>query len=160
MQRGMGNEVQATCGNPDSEATTGHDPRPLPESGFLTITGMPGGGNAQFTLVRNTGHSNVSHVFSEQRQILPEENTLTVVAGLLGAYPNAFYRVDRQQLPHLVTAINTMETEADYAAFLDRFGVRRNDPAFWEHSDDLFAAFQSLSPVAAGRFDYNRLENR
>ncbi len=132
----------------------------LPESGFLTITGMPGGGNAQFTLVRNTGHSNVSHVFSEQRQILPEENTLTVVAGLLGAYPNAFYRVDRQQLPHLVTAINTMETEADYAAFLDRFGVRRNDPAFWEHSDDLYAAFQSMSPVAAGRFDYNRLENR
>ena len=132
----------------------------LTETGFLTITGMPGGSNAQFTLVRNTGHSNVSHLLSEQRQTLPEEDTLTVVAGLVGAYPNAFYRVDRKQLPHLVTAINTMETEADYAAFLDRFGVRRSDPAFWQHSDDLYAASQSMSPVAAGRFDYNRLENR
>ena len=126
----------------------------------VAITGMPGGGNAQFTLVRNTGHSNVSHVFSEGRAILPEEDTLTVTNGLLGAYPNAFYRVDRQQLPHLVTAINTLENEVDYAAFLDRFGVRRTDPAFWEHSDKLFAAFQSMSPVEAGRFDYNRLENR
>jgi len=132
----------------------------LPESGFLTVTGMPGGGNAQFTLVRNTGHTNVSHLFGEKKRIVPQENTLTVAGGLLGAYPNAFYRVDRQQLPHLVTAINTMETEADYAAFLDRFGVRRTDPAFWEHSDHLFAAFQSMAPVEAGRFDYNRLENR
>jgi hypothetical protein len=132
----------------------------LPESGFLTITGMPGGGSAQVTLIRNTGHSNVSHLLSEKKQILPEEDTLTVAAGLLGAYPNAFYRVDRQQLPHLVTAINTMETEADYAAFLDRFGVRRTDPAFWQHSDELFTAYQSMSPLEAGRFDYNRLENR
>ena len=132
----------------------------LPQAGFLTITGMPGGSDARYTLFRNTGHSNVSHLLSEKQQILPEEDTLTVVAGLIGAYPNAFYRVDRKQLPHLVTAISTLENETDYAAFLDRFGVRRSDPAFWQHSDDLFAAFQSLSPVAAGRFDYNRLENR
>ncbi|MCK5362377.1 MAG: fatty acid cis/trans isomerase, partial [Gammaproteobacteria bacterium] len=38
--------------------------------------------------------------------------------------------------------------------------VRRSDPTFWAHSDDLFAAFETLSPVEAGRFDYNRLENR
>ena len=121
---------------------------------------MPGGPDARFTLFRNTGHSNVSHLLTEKQQLLPDEDTLTVAVGLIGAYPNAFYRVDRKQLPHLVTAISTLETEADYAAFLDRFGVRRGDPAFWEHSDDLFAAFETLSPVEAGRFDYNRLENR
>lgn len=132
----------------------------LPESGFLTITGMPGGSDARFSLLRNTGHSNISHLFSEAQEILPQEDTLTVALGFVGAYPNAFYRVDRTQLSHLVTAISTLEDEADYAAFLDRFGVRRSDPAFWEYSDDLFAAYQRLSPVEAGRFDYNRLENR
>ena len=132
----------------------------LPESGFLTITGMPDGPDARFTLLRNTGHSNVSHVFAEKKALLPEEDTLTVAVGLVGAYPNALYRVDRNQLPELVTAISTLESDADYAAFVDRFGVRRSDPAFWEHSDDLFAAFETLSPVDAGRFDYNRLENR
>ncbi len=132
----------------------------LPESGFLTITGMPRGSDAHFTLLRNSGHSNVAHLLAEKQQLLPEENTLTVALGLVGAYPNAFYRVDRKQLPDLVTAIGTLGSEADYAALLDRFGVRRSDPAFWEHSDDLFAAFETLSPVEAGRFDYNRLENR
>jgi hypothetical protein len=132
----------------------------LPESGFLTITGMPGGPDARFTLLRNTGHSNVSHLVTEKQQLLPDEDTLTVAVGLVGAYPNAFYRVDRKWLPDFVTAISTLASEADYAALLDRFGVRRSDPTFWAHSDDLFAAFETLSPVEVGRFDYNRLENR
>lgn len=132
----------------------------LPEAGFLTITGMPAGADARYSLLRNTGHSNVSHLITAGQQVLPQEDTLTVALGFVGAYPNAFYRVDRKQLPHLVTAISTLEDEADYAAFLDRFGVRRNDAEFWQHSDDLFAAFQSLLPVEAGRFDYSRLENR
>lgn len=141
-------------------ATQGKSLNWLPESGFLTITGMPGGADAQFTLIRNTGHSNVSHMIGEHQEILPGEDTLTVVNGFLGAYPNAFYRVHRSQLPELVTAINSFQNQEDYAAFMDRFGVRRSDPQFWAHSDNLFAAFQSLSPVAASRFDYNRLENR
>ncbi len=132
----------------------------LPESGFLTVTGMPGGPDARFTLLRESGRSNVSHLFKEKQALRPEEDTLTVVAGLVGAYPNALYRVDRKRLPDLITAIITLENEADYAALLDRFGVRRSDPAFWEYSDDLFAAFEALSPVEAGRFDFNRLENR
>jgi hypothetical protein len=132
----------------------------LPETAFLTITGMPGGVDAHYSLLRNAGHANVSHLLDEEKALLPEENTLTVVAGLVGAYPNAFYRVDRMQLPDLVAAISTLENEADYASLMDRFGIRRTDPSFWEHSDDLFAAYRRLAPVAAGRLDYNRRENR
>jgi len=132
----------------------------LPEASFLTVTGMPDGVDAQFTLIRNTGHSNVAHLFEEGQELRPQEDTLTVVNGFLGAYPNAFYRVDRKQLPELVAAIGALGGETDYAAFVDRFGVRRTDPRFWEHSDKLFAAYESLSPIEASRFDYNRLENR
>lgn len=47
---------------------------------------------------------------------------------------------------------NRLTLEADYAALLDRYGVRRSDPAFWQHSDDVFAAFERLSsaPAAVG----------
>jgi hypothetical protein len=131
----------------------------LPELAFLTVTGMPDGRDAHFTLVRNIGHTNVSHLL-EGRELRPKEDSLTVTVGLIGAYPNAFYRVDRKQLPQLVADITTLEDEADYAAFMDRFGVRRTDAAFWQHSDALFAAYQNLSPTDAGRFDYNRMENR
>lgn len=132
----------------------------LPETVFLTVTGTPGAEDKQFTLIRNIGHSNVSHLLSENRELKPEEDTLTVAKGFVGAYPNAFYRIDREQLPDLVAAVANLGSESDYSALLDRYGVRRSDPAFWDHSDDVFAAFQQLSPVEAARFDYNRLENR
>jgi hypothetical protein len=132
----------------------------LPESAFVTVTGMPGAPDAHVTLLRNVGRRNVSHLFSEKSALLPEENTLTVAKGFVGAYPNAFLRVDRGALPAFVAAIGKLESEADYEALLDRYGVRRSDPAFWAHSDDLFAAYERLSPLEAGRFDYNRLENR
>jgi hypothetical protein len=132
----------------------------LPESGFVTVTGMPGASDAHVTLLRNVGRSNVSHLFSDKKVLLPEENTLTVAKGFVGAYPNSFLRVDRSALPAFVSAIGKLESEAGYGALLDRYGVRRSDPAFWAHSDDLFAAYERLSPLEAGRFDYNRLENR
>lgn len=141
-------------------AAEGESLKWLPEAAFLTVTGMPDGRDAQFTLFRTTGHSNVSHLLTEGQELRPEEDGMTVAVGLLGAYPNAFYRVDRKQLPQLVTDITTLENEADYAAFMDRFGVRRTDAAFWQHSDALFAAYQDLAPNDVGRFDYNRLENR
>jgi len=138
----------------------GRNLRWLPENAFLSVAGPPGAADKHFTLIRNIGHNNVSHVLSENRELLPKEDTLTVAVGLVGAYPNAFYRIESEELPDLVSAVAALASESDYSALLDRIGVRRSDPAFWDHSDDVFAAFESLSPVEAARFDYNRLENR
>lgn len=132
----------------------------LPETLFLTVSAMSGAPDAHYTLLRDVGHSNVSHLFSESQQLLPEEDTLTVARGFVGAYPNAFLRVRRERLSSLVDAILALAGESDYEALLDDYGVRRSHPAFWSHSDALFAAYERLAPVQAGRFDYNRLENR
>ena len=57
------------------------------------------------TLLRNTAHANVAHLAREKSQLLPEENTLTVVPGFIGAYPNAIYRAAATELPALRDAI-------------------------------------------------------
>ena len=113
-----------------------------------------------FTLLRNTAHSNVSHLFDEKRELLPDENTLTVVPGFIGAYPNAIYRVPRDDLPALATTIRKLGSEADYRALADRFVIRRTNPSFWSASDALVDAYAQWAPLEAGLFDYNRLENR
>ena len=41
------------------------------------------------TLVHNDGHTNVATMFDEKARRVPAEDTLTVVPGFLGAYPNA-----------------------------------------------------------------------
>ena len=76
----------------------------LPEVAFVRVDD-PSGPARYFTLLRNTGHSNVSHVFTEGQPILPDEHTLTVVPGFIGSYPNALYAVSRADLPRLAEAI-------------------------------------------------------
>ncbi|SBT04707.1 Fatty acid cistrans isomerase [Candidatus Accumulibacter aalborgensis] len=113
-----------------------------------------------FTLLRNTGHSNVTSLLREGRELLPAENTLTVAQGFIGAYPNAIYRVGRSEIRDLARAIAALSSENDYRTLADRYAVRRSDPGFWPTSDELQAAHLLAAPISAGILDYNRLENR
>ena len=129
----------------------------LPQLSFLSIEGSE---NHLVTLIHNNGLSNVSHLFFDDKRRLPQEDNVTVVRGFLGAYPNAFYHVAEAELKDFVSAVEGLSSEEDYQALLSRFGIRRSDPDFWKHSDAIQAAYQKSSPIEAGLFDYNRLENR
>ncbi len=129
----------------------------LPQLAFLTIHGEE---DHIVTLVHNNGMSNVSHLFFEDQRRLPDEDSLTLIHGFVGAYPNAFFDIQESELEAFVDGVAKLGSEKDYRTLLDRFGLRRNDPRFWEHSDFLHKAYQRLSPVKAGLFDYSRLENR
>jgi len=130
----------------------------LPELSLLTIT--TAAGPRTFTLVRNTAHTNVATLFGEAGRLAPDEDTLSVVPGFLGAYPNAFFRLGERDLGQFVDAVERLGGEGDYAALVDRFGVRRSDPSFWEHSDMIFEQVRALGYADRGVLDYNRLENR
>ncbi len=131
----------------------------LPEVAFLRVDDPPRPPR-WFTLLRNTAHSNVSHIFFENAELLPAENTLTVVPGFIGAYPNAIYRVRRADLPALAAAIRGLASEDDYRKLADRFALRRTDPGFWAASDAMIDSYARSRPLEPGLFDYNRLENR
>jgi len=131
----------------------------LPETVFVRIDDAPEA-SRYFTLLRDTGHKNVSHIFLEKGELVPGENALTVVPGFIGAYPNAVYRVTRAELPALTAALASLASEDDYRRLADRFAIRRTNPAFWAASDALIDAYAKRAPIEAGLFDYNRLENR
>jgi Fatty acid cis/trans isomerase (CTI) len=131
----------------------------LPEMSVLRIDGGSGGPR-HFTLLRNTAHGNVAHLAREKSELLPDENTLTVVPGFIGAYPNAIYRSGISELPALREALAGLASEADYRKLADRFAVRRTNPQFWATSDALHQAYAKWAPLESGLFDYNRLQNR
>lgn len=130
----------------------------LPEMSVLRVAG--GGAPRYFTLLRNTAHSNVTHLARERGELVPGENTLTVVPGFIGAYPNAFYRVDATKLPEFEQALRTLASPQDYRAMADRFAVRRTSADFWAFSDALPEVYKAQLPLEAGLFDLNRFENR
>lgn len=130
----------------------------LPQMLFLRIG--DGRQATYVTLLHNNAHANISHLFNEEERRLPAEDTLTAAYGLVGAYPNQLLAVRRDQVETLVDTIGQLRSEQDYRALLDRFGVRRSDPAFWAYSDALHARYAEQAPIEAGVLDYNRLDNR
>jgi hypothetical protein len=112
------------------------------------------------TLIRNSAHFNVSSLFNEDDNRDTENDNVTLVHGILGSYPDAFWRVKEEELSSLVKRATSVRSESDYTRLLDEFGVRRTAPEFWLFSDQLHAAYSTHSPIDGGWLDYNRLENR
>lgn len=131
----------------------------LPEISLLRVKQREGG-HKLYSLIRNRSHSNVSSLFGEASREIPEEQTLTVIEGIIGTYPNSFLDVNAEQLPDFVDALQSMKGKPDYQQLLTNFGVRRSHPKFWDYSDWVTEYYYRELPVDAGLLDYNRLHNR
>jgi len=88
------------------------------------------------------------------------EDSLAVVRGFLGAYPNALFDVSRGDLEAFVDAVAHLDGEASAKAIRRRFGVLRASDRFWSHSDRIQEAYRRQAPVESGLFDYNRLDGQ
>jgi hypothetical protein len=71
-----------------------------------------------------------------------------------------FFQVNEGELARFANSIRSLESDSDYTALVERFGVRRNAPWFWKLSDDFSDQYRSDYPLEAGLFDLNRYENR
>jgi hypothetical protein len=88
------------------------------------------------------------------------QDTLTVVEGLEGSYPNFFFRIDQDGLEDFTRRFETITDRDDYERFVGLYGIRRTNPAFWDESDWFHNRAQVDDPLAAGIYDYNRYRNR
>ena len=133
--------------------------QPLPPVAYLNVQSADGQ-DYYYTVLHNSAHSNITSLFSEGKNLVPEEDTLTVVNGFIGSYPSAYWRVAEDELPTLVAKISALSDEASYRSLMDQYGIRRTSSDFWPHSDKVMAAHEAADPVANALLDYNRLENR
>lgn len=130
----------------------------LPQISYLRVHGKQG--EFFYTLINNSAHTNVAHLFSESDRRTPEKDTLTVVNGIVGTYPNAFFDLEEQQLGEFVGALEHLKSEQDYRQFKDKFSIRRTNKNFWLYADKLHAWYKKHHGGSAGLLDFNRLENR
>lgn len=113
-----------------------------------------------FTMIHNNSHTNISSLFNEESNRDYQNDDLTLVRGVVGSYPAAFLELDEAEIPQLVSMLQTIETEDDYVALLDKFAVRRSSSDFWPFSDRVHQWYQQNQPIEFGILDYNRFENR
>ena len=129
----------------------------LPNVAFLRVGGA--GEYAVYTLVKDAAHTNVAFMFGEEKRREPEKDTLTVVRGYLGSYPNFIFDVEASQIAAFTGALAAIRTEADFEAFAARYGVRRTSPRFWATVDWIHEDFRRRRPTEAGLFDLARYGN-
>lgn len=131
----------------------------LPQLAFITLESEDGT-LSHYTLIHHDAHTNIAHLLGEAKRRLPQEDTVTILRGFVGAYPNTLFKLQASQAEEFVRQISTLSSEEDYANFAANFAIRRTNPRFWQHSDLIHQAAMSSDFLRGGIFDYNRLENR
>ncbi|MTI44457.1 peptidylprolyl isomerase [Roseibium hamelinense] len=131
----------------------------LPNLSVLLVTGTKQEDPVVFTLAHNKAHTNVAFLFREKERRQPDKDTLTIVPGQFGSYPNFFFTVSSERLADFVAALKTIKNQDQYLEFVARYGVRRSSPAFWETADIVQTALHRQSARQSGLLDLNRYKD-
>ncbi|MBB1416163.1 fatty acid cis/trans isomerase [Pseudoalteromonas sp. SG44-1] len=132
----------------------------LPQISFILV--KDGAAEHQaYTMIHHNAHYNISSLLNEEGQRAYAEDTVTIVPGFIGDYPETIWYLNNpQQLASFAEQLPLMQIEADYRALKSQFAIRRTHPQFWQYSDILHKVAKQYGGVEYGLFDYNRLENR
>ena len=131
----------------------------LPEVSFLRIkTGLPGG-DYVYTLLLNKALANVAFMVAEESRRLPKEDTLTIVPGFIGSYPNFFFNVGREELDDFYHSIKNARTKVEKEAFYSKFGIRLTNREIWPYADWFNMQYKIYRGLEAGIFDMSRYNN-
>jgi hypothetical protein len=127
----------------------------FPDLAIVLLRGADGGARL-YSLVHNREHANISWMLGESERSAPEEDSLTVRAGVVGAYPNMFFVVPDNKIGDFARASAGLKSAADYEQLVDAFGVRRSDEKFWSVYDAINSTHLANDPLRAGILDLTR----
>lgn len=130
----------------------------FPEFSIVEVSGAKE--SRYYSLVLNNDHKNVSTLFNEKAQLDPSHHQLSLVSGVVGYYPNAFFSMTEESFASFIQQAQRVSNAPQFATLFADYGVRRTSPDFWPYSDRLHAHLEAQNAIAFGWLDYNRLENR
>lgn len=130
----------------------------LPEATMLRIE-TASGKRVVYSMLRNRAHSNVAFLLGEAYRYQPGLDTVTIYPGVLSSYPNFIFNIPAQEVPGFVLAMESARDAQQFERIVDRWGVRRSHPLFWQYFHDLSRYVLETTPVEAGVLDMNRYEN-
>ncbi|MEA3369960.1 MAG: fatty acid cis/trans isomerase, partial [Campylobacterota bacterium] len=107
------------------------------------------------TIVINRWHDNVNSLFNGE-QIDPQKDTLDILVGSIGSYPNMFVNVYEKDLPDFFDLLQNFDGSDEYVAKMSKYFIGRDDENFWEYFDWFQNNFNESDPLRAGLYDLNR----
>lgn len=132
--------------------------RYLPELSYVLIHNDNGNIEQVVSLIVNRAHTNVSFIFGEDDRRLPAEDTMLVVNGSLGSYPNFIFWVNRQDLKQFSDQAGKISSEKMMTTLVEKYGIRRTDQRVWKVIDKL-TQYREKYEQAVGILDISRYAN-
>ena len=133
---------------------------PLPEVSLLVVRGGgEDGSDLVYSMIHNRAHTNVAHLLGEAARLVPAEDTLSILPGHVGSYPNFAFVVEAAALPAFVADVRALGTGETLSSLVARYGLRRSDARFWKTLDWLDADRRRREPTTAGLYDIGRYED-
>lgn len=124
----------------------------FPEVMFVALR-RNDGQHEVYTILRNKAHRNVAYIFGEDGVREPEKDSLLMVPGLVGDYPNFMMILDEDDLDSFRDRLENVRTmDEAFHAWMSH-GVLRNSPEFWKTLDWFTEWELKNNPVQGGRFD-------
>ena len=128
----------------------------MPDEVFLRVSTPNPDKDFAYTLIRNKDHTNVAFMFEESERRNRAKDTLTVYPGLLGSYPNFMFHVPVQKIEAFTAALHAAQSQEQFLAVVDEYGLARSNPAIWENFQWFVDYTRRTEPLAAGVYDLSR----
>jgi len=112
--------------------------RVFPDAAFVRIKTATPETDLAYTLIRNKAYLSVTSLLANVKkrdQHDNEDDTLTVIQGPEGSYPNFFFVVTPEELDDFANHCINIRTSDDYERFVGTYGIRRTSDRFWETAD-------------------------
>ncbi len=135
----------------------------FPDVALVRIKAGDPSADLAYTIIRNKAYLDVTSMFANERKRDSRDvnhDTLTVVNGIEGSYPNFFFVVEPQELEDFTRRILDVASRDDYEQLVGIYGVRRTSDAFWETADWFQDFYARQEPMLYGILDLNRYANR
>ena len=132
----------------------------FPDTALVRVTdGLENDGKV-FTVIHNKGYKNLTSIFSNEDNRDRNQDTLSVVRGVVGSYPNFFFDVPTNDIEHFVDEMTAIRNRTDYERVVAMYGLRRTSSGFWKTADWFQDFYARQEPVESGILDLNRYRNR
>ncbi len=113
-----------------------------------------------YTVVRNKSFLNTTSLGQNKDKRVPEEDSIDIIPGFVGSYPNFFMQIDYNDIDKFVEQFKLIDGLEKYEQLVNKYGIRRTSRNFWQHSDWFYKKYKYDYPVYSGLFDLNRYKNR
>jgi hypothetical protein len=117
---------------------------------------MPDGTFYRKSLVINRWHDNVNSLFNGKSNLNPKKDTMDILDGSVGSYPNVFVVVKYKDLPEFLELMKNYDGSREDFQKLQKYFVSRSDPDFWKIYDWFQKDFNTKEPIKSGLYDLNR----